>query len=63
MNRIDPDGRFVLPAIPIIIEGVIYASTAIAAAYYGTKTVKEIKQIVNEKRVDKAKVVDSHGIR
>ncbi|MEA4983832.1 MAG: RHS repeat-associated core domain-containing protein [Paludibacter sp.] len=63
VNRIDPDGRFVLPAIPIIIEGVIYASTAIAAAYYGTKTVKEIKQIVNEKRVDKAKVVDSHGIR
>jgi RHS repeat-associated protein len=60
---VDPDGRFVLPAIPIIIEGVIYVSTAIAAAYYGTKTVKEIKQIVNEKRVDKAKVVDSHGIR
>jgi RHS repeat-associated protein len=65
VNAIDPDGRFffVLPAIPLIIEGVVYVSTAIAAVYYGTKAIQEIKQVVDEKRTDKAKVSDTHGER
>ena len=62
VNRIDPDGKFVF-AIPVIIEGAVYVSTVIAAAYYGAKTVREIKEIVDQNRVDNAKVSNNHGAR
>jgi hypothetical protein len=57
VNAIDPDGRFVfiLPAIPTIAQGLVYAATLVTTAYYGTKAINDAKRIMGNSRTDEAR--------
>jgi len=45
------------------VESVVYASTAIAAAYFGSKMVKEINQVLDEEQIVKYEKSVQHGER